>query len=64
MMVTADVWRAVVLLVIPVAALFDRLSFGLLLVVALVNGLLTVIFDVADLSYLPSLVRRDQLVLR
>ena len=62
MMVTADLWRSVVLLVIPAAALLDQLSFGLLLVVALINGLLSVIFDVADLSYLPSLVRRDQLV--
>lgn len=62
MMVTADLWRAFVLLAIPAAALLDQLSFGLLLVVALINGLLTVIFDVADLSYLPALVRRDQLV--
>jgi MFS family permease len=62
MMVMADISRAIVLLAIPIAAVFDHLSFSLLLAVALINGLLSVIFDVADLSYLPSLVRRDQLV--
>lgn len=61
-MVIADVGRAATLLVIPIAAALDALSMGLLYAVAFVAGTLTVFFDVAYLSYLPSLVGRDDLV--
>jgi MFS family permease len=62
LLIAADLGRAVCLLAIPIAALLDQLSIPLLVVVAFVHGLLAVLFDVADTTYLPSLVRRDQLV--
>jgi MFS family permease len=61
-MVATDIGRAAVLLVIPVAAWVDRLSIGALYAVAFLVGVLTVFFDVAYASYVPSLVRRERLV--
>ncbi len=59
-LVTADVVRAVALGSIPAAAVAGVLSLPQLYVVALVTGVCTVFFDVAHMSYLPSLVgRRD-----
>ena len=46
----------------PVAAWLGWLSLPLLLVVTLAAGAATVLFDVAYLSVLPSLVRREQVV--
>jgi len=62
LMMLADVGRAVLLVVIPVAWYFDVLRIDLLCVVAFLVGVLTVFFDVAYRSYLPSLVRRDQII--
>jgi MFS family permease len=45
-----------------VAFAFDALTIWQLYVVGFVNGILTVFFDVAYQSYLPSVVDRDQLV--
>ncbi len=61
-MMLADLGRAAVLLVIPVAAIFDALRMELLYVVAFVAGTLTVFFDVSYMSYIPTLVGRDDLV--
>ncbi len=60
-LVVADAGRAVALASIPVAAALGVLSLTQLYVVALVTGFLTVFFDVAYLSYVPSLVGPDQL---
>lgn len=54
--------RAVILLLVPVAALFGLLRLELLYLVALLVGTLSVFFDVAYQSYLPSLIPRDALV--
>jgi MFS family permease len=62
MLVTADVGRALLLASIPVAYWLDILTIWQLYVVGFVVGILTVFFDVAYQSYLPSLVARDQLV--
>ena len=62
LLIASDVGRAICLLTIPVAALLDQLSIPLLAIVAFVHGALAMLFDVADTTYLPSLVRRDQLV--
>jgi MFS family permease len=62
LLIAADIGRSICLLAIPAAALLDRLSIPMLVVVAFVHGILAVLFDVADTTYLPSLVRRDQLV--
>jgi MFS family permease len=62
LLIAADLARAGLLLTVPLASAFDFLSFELLAVIAFVHGALSVIFDVADTSYLPSLVDRADLV--
>jgi MFS family permease len=62
LLIAADVGRALCLLAIPIAAIFDVLSIPLLVISAFVHGTLAMVFDVADTTYLPSLVRREQLV--
>jgi MFS family permease len=61
-LIWGDVGRAVSLLSIPIAFALNGLSIWQLYVVVFVNGCLTVFFDVAYQSYLPSIVERDQLV--
>src|SRR6185503_9276069 len=61
-LVIADLGRAVLLASIPIAYAFDVLTLGQLFVVGFFFGILTVFFDVAYQSYLPSLVDRTQLV--
>jgi MFS family permease len=61
-MMVADVGRAAVLLAIPIAASFDALTIELLYVIAFITGMLTVFFDIAYMSYIPWLVRRDELI--
>jgi MFS family permease len=61
-MIAADVGRFVVLGTIPLAYALGALTFAQLIVVTLVSGVLTVFFDVAYQSYLPSLVGRAHLV--
>ena len=61
-MIWADLGRAALLATIPLAALAGRLSVEHLFVVAVLVGVLTTFFDVAYRSYLPTLVRREELV--
>ncbi|MBN9391246.1 MAG: MFS transporter [Chloroflexi bacterium] len=61
-MIVADLGRMVLLGSIPVAAFFSALTIIQLFVVAALTGLLTVFFDVADQSYLPSLVEREHIM--
>lgn len=61
-MIVADLARAAITLVVPVAAALDRLSMPPLCVVLFLLGSLTVFFDIANLSYIPSLVNRSELV--
>jgi MFS family permease len=61
-LVAADLGRAGLLFLIPLFAFFDVLRIEQLYAVAALASILTVFFDVAYQSYLPSLVRRDQLV--
>jgi MFS family permease len=60
-LVFADIGRALVLLSVPLAYGFDALTIWQLYAVGFGTGVLTVFFDVAYQSYLPSLVERDQL---
>lgn len=62
LLIAADLGRASLLLSIPLAAWFDWLRIEQLYLVGLLTGGLTVLFDVASLAYLPSLVRREALV--
>ena len=61
-LIAGDLGRAIAIASIPVAFAFDALTIWQLYVVGFVNGCLTVFFDVAYQSYLPSVVDRDQLV--
>lgn len=61
-MLAADIARGLLVLTVPLAWWADVLTFGHLLVVALLVGVATVFFDVAYQSYLPSLVGRGLLV--
>ena len=61
-LVTADLGRALLLGSIPVAHWLGLLTIWQLYVVGFVVGVLTVFFDVAYQSYLPSLVSRDQII--
>jgi MFS family permease len=61
-MIAADLGRAALLGSVPVSAILGTLRIEQLYVVALLTGALTVFFDVAYRSYLPSLVTREQLI--
>lgn len=61
-LIIGDLGRALALSSIPIAFYFDVLTIWQLYVVGFITGCLTVFFDVAYQSYLPSLVERDQLV--
>ena len=61
-LIWGDIGRAISLLSIPIAFALNALTIWQLYGVVFVNGCLTVFFDVAYQSYLPSIVARDQLV--
>jgi len=61
-LITADVCRAALLATIPLAALLNLLRIEHLYLVAFSSGIFTVFYDVAEEAFLPSLIRRDQLV--
>ncbi len=61
-LIWSDIGRAVALASIPIAYAFDALTYVQLLAVVFVTGTLTVFFDVAYMSILPSLVERGQIV--
>ena len=58
-LVAADVGRALALGSVPLAAAIGHVTIWQLYVVGFATGTLTVFFDVAYQSYLPSLVRRN-----
>jgi MFS family permease len=60
-MIAGDLGRAIALATIPVAFVLGALTVVQLYVVGFTVGVLTVFFDVAYQSYLPSIVARDQL---
>ena len=62
LMISADLGRAVLLASIPVAWWLHVLTLTQLILVGLVVGVLTVFFDVAYQSFLPSLVSREKLM--
>ena len=62
LMIASDVMRAAVLVSIPIAAAFDALTLTQLYAVSFVASALTVLFNVAQISILPALVSRDDLL--
>jgi MFS family permease len=61
-MISGDLGRAIVLATIPLAFVADALTIWQLYVVGFITGVFTVFFDVANQSYLPSIVEVDELV--
>jgi MFS family permease len=61
-LIATDVGRAALLLLIPLASVLGVLRIELLCAVAFLVGALGLLFDVAHLAFLPSLIGRDQLV--
>ncbi|TME82655.1 MAG: MFS transporter, partial [Chloroflexi bacterium] len=57
-LIASDVGRALMVLTIPIATAFNVLTIYQLYVIGFLNGVLTVFFDVADQSYLPTVVER------
>ncbi|GAB4189004.1 MAG: MFS transporter [Roseiflexaceae bacterium] len=62
LLIAADLARGLLLLSVPLAALAGVLRIEQLCLVAALVGALSIVFEVAYQSYLPALVRRDQLV--
>ncbi|MFI5930830.1 MFS transporter [Actinoplanes sp. NPDC051494] len=60
-MVTADVLRALLVAVVPVAYTMDLLSIPLLAAVAFLIGAASVVFDTASFAYLPAMVAERDL---
>jgi predicted MFS family arabinose efflux permease len=61
-MIATDLGRALLLASVPLMAILHLLSMAHLIVVAAFAGILTVLFDVAYQSYLPSLVETEGLL--
>ena len=62
LLIAADLGRALLLASIPAAALLGALRIEQLYAVAFLAGVLAVVFEVAHYAYVPSLVRREQLI--
>jgi MFS family permease len=62
LLIAADIGRALALISIPIAAALGALRIEQLYFVALLVSVCSVFFDVAYPSYLPSLLRREDLV--
>lgn len=58
-MVSADIGRAFLLVLVPIAAWLGILTFWLLVVVSFGTGMLSVFFSVANQSFLPTLLSRE-----
>ena len=61
LMIAADLVRALVLATIPIAAFLQVLALPQLYVAAALVGAASVLFEIADHAYLPSLVAREDL---
>src|SRR5579884_1092146 len=62
LLIATDLGRTVLLTSIPLAALFGWLCIEQLYIVAALVGILTVLFNIAHPSYLPSLIAQEELV--
>ena len=61
-LIAADAGRFLLLCLIPLSAVTGILHIGILYVLTFLVGILTIFFNVAYRSYLPSLIERDQLI--
>lgn len=60
-LIGSDIFRAILLASIPLTAVLHLLTYTQLLAVAATTGVITVFFNVAYQSYLPSLIREQDL---
>ena len=61
-LIVTDLGRAAILVSVPLAAAFHVLGYAQLVAVAFAAGCLTLVFNIAWGSHLPSLIAREQLV--
>lgn len=61
-MIVSDLVRALLLVTVPLAALLGLLHIEQLYIVTVLVGMLTVFYQVANQSFLPTLVRREEIV--
>jgi MFS family permease len=61
-LITGDLGRAALLMTIPIASVANVLTIWQLYAVGFFMGICTVFFDVADQSYLPTVLERDELI--
>ncbi len=61
-LIAGDLGRGMALLTIPIAYAAGHLTIWQLYAVGFVAGSLTVLFDVADQSYLPAILEREELI--
>ena len=61
-LIVADAGRFLLLCLIPLSAVTGILHIGILYVLTFLVGILTIFFNVAYRSYLPSLIEREQLI--
>ena len=62
LLIGADLARALVLTLVPLAALVGRLTLTEILLAGVMMGAFNVVFDVADHAFLPSLLKPAELV--
>ncbi len=62
LLIASDLVRAALILSVPIAAHFSAMSMMQLYLVAAIVGAATSMFQIADNTYLPRLVEKDQLV--
>lgn len=62
LLITSNLIRAALLLAIPAAAVFNVLSLPVLYVIAFGVGCASVVFDVAYQSYVPDVLKREELL--
>src|SRR2546428_11290785 len=61
-MVAADEIRVVLLVALPLASIYSRITLWQLYAVLFLSGISATFFDVANVAYLPSLVGRERLM--
>jgi len=62
LMIGADIFRALIILSIPLAANSGVLSMGQIYLVAALTGAASSLFDIADKTFLPAVLPKEQLV--
>ena len=62
LMIGADIFRALIILSIPLAANTGVLSMGQIYLVAALTGAASSLFDIADKTFLPAVLPKEQLV--